>query len=123
MHEYFFFFSTAAEQATKAPSGGGGSSGTSLRKRQRLYFEPAEVREVVRTAKKQRRLPETLDPGDSVRVAEQIALLSSLGEWSIRNAIRDLRTLEQVAPVMYRPQIAAIRGAVEDDEEALLLLL
>jgi hypothetical protein len=126
VHLYAFFFSGEAAVGpapAPAPSSSSGGGGSSSRKRQRYYYEPAEVREVVRTAKKQRRLPETLDPGDTVRIAEQIALLSSTGEWSLKAALRDLRTLEQVAPVMYRPQIAAIRGAVEDDEEALLLLM
>lgn len=120
MHAYFFFFSSAAEQAQKAPSGGGGGGS---RKRQRIYYERPEVEEVVRVARKQRRLPETLDPGDVVRVAEGIALLSSVGDYGVRRALKDLRTLQQVAPVMYRPQIAAIRSAIEDDEEALLLLM
>jgi hypothetical protein len=120
-----FFAAVGVAPAPSSSSGGGG--GTSSRKRQvrapRYVYEPEEVREVVKTIGKVRRLPETLDPGDVVQIAEQVSLLSSVGQWDINAALRDLRTLELVAPVIWRPQVAAIRAALEDDEEALLLLL
>ena len=126
MHLYAFFFSgEAASVAAPAATGGGGGGGksSSQRRKMRFIYEPEEVREVVKTVRKQKRLPETLNPGDVVEVAQRVAALSSVGQWDLNAAIRDLRSLELAAPVMYRPMVAAIRGAVEDDEEALLLLI